>query len=295
LRRAVAAPARVRGRRGLNHARSVRGGGRAPGGHGALAGAGLASDRDAARAALQDQGEPRPAQLRATFGCTAPRRRRELRPHDRGRVPVAMLRRRRVRLSRARARLRWARAHRRGGGWSPHGAAGRARLLLSPGRGRFQAAPESTLKLALAAIEKKKRVHEQVEAWTEALARFECPPEIAALRDELLYAPERAKPETRAFEQACARAGLSPARLFERCGLLADPHAYHINRFLHEFFPRGTGFPEHEVPQGPQDLPPAEAPAFSLDDVGTTEIDDAFSVRPLSGDAVRIGIHIAAP
>ncbi len=163
------------------------------------------------------------------------------------------------------------------------------------GRGRFQAAPESTLKLALAAIEKKKRVHEQVEAWTEALARFECPPEIVALRDELLYAPERAKPETRAFEQACARAGLSPARLFERCGLLADPHAYHINRFLHEFFPRGTGFPEHEVPQGPQDLPPAEAPAFSLDDVGTTEIDDAFSVRPLSGDAVRIGIHIAAP
>lgn len=163
------------------------------------------------------------------------------------------------------------------------------------GRGRFQAAPESTLKLALAAIEKKKRVQAQVEAWTESLARFQCPAEIAALKDELLYAPDRAKPETRAFEQACVRTALSPARLFERCGLLADAHEYHINRFMHEFFPRGTGFPEHEVPQAPADLPAAEAPAFSLDDVGTTEIDDAFSVRPLSEELVRIGIHIAAP
>lgn len=163
------------------------------------------------------------------------------------------------------------------------------------GRGRFQAAPEATLKLALAALDKKKRVQEQVAAWTEALARAECPPEIAALKNELLYAPDRAKPETRAFEQACTRAGLTPARLFERCGLLPDAHEFHINRFLHEFFPHGTAFPQHGVPPPPQDLPLAEAVAFSLDDVGTTEIDDAFSVRTMSEDTVRIGIHIAAP
>jgi len=163
------------------------------------------------------------------------------------------------------------------------------------GRGRFQAAPEGTLKLALAALEKKKRVQEQVAAWTDALVSGECPPEIAALKNEMLYAPDRAKPETRAFELACTRAGLTPARLFERCGLLPDPHEFHINRFLHEFFPHGTAFPRHAVPAAPDDLPLAEAVAFSLDDVGTTEIDDAFSVRPISEDTVRIGIHIAAP
>src|SRR3954470_11168745 len=53
-------------------------------------------------------------------------------------------------------------------------------------RGYFQAAPEATLKLALAGLEKKKRILAQQEAWTKALARFECPPEIAALKDELL-------------------------------------------------------------------------------------------------------------
>jgi exoribonuclease-2 len=162
------------------------------------------------------------------------------------------------------------------------------------GRGRYQAAPEATLKLALAAVEKKKRVQEQVAAWAERLASGECPAEVAALKDELLYAPDRNKPQTRALEQACAKTGLSPARLFERCGLLGDSHDYHLKRFLHEFFPHGTAFPPHEVPRAGEDLPRATLEAFSLDDVGTTEIDDAFSVQRVAG-AVRLGIHIAAP
>ncbi len=163
------------------------------------------------------------------------------------------------------------------------------------GRGRFQAAPEDTLKLALAGVEKKKRLQEQVTQWAAQLARFECPPEIARLRDELLYAPDRGKPETKALEQACAQTGLSTARLFERCGLLPDTHAYHLGRFLHELYPQGTGFPAHETPDAPADLPLAACVAFSLDDVGTTEIDDAFSVTRVSDDELRIGIHIAAP
>jgi exoribonuclease-2 len=162
------------------------------------------------------------------------------------------------------------------------------------GKGRFQAAPEATLKQALAAVEKKKRVQEQVAAWAARLAQGDCPTEIAALKDELLYAPERNKPETRALEQACAQTGLPPARIFQRCGLLSDSHDYHLKRFLHEFFPRGTAFPPHELPPLPEDLPRAAAVAFSLDDIGTTEIDDAFSVQRLAL-GVRIGIHIAAP
>jgi exoribonuclease-2 len=162
-------------------------------------------------------------------------------------------------------------------------------------RGRFQAAPEATLKLALAGLEKKKRILAQEEAWVRALGRLECPAEIAALKDELLYAPDRNKPETRALEHACRERGLTPARLFERCGLLDDTHEYHLKRFLREFFPRGIAFPPHAVPDAPQDLPLASALAFSLDELGTTEIDDAFSVTRLDSGRLRIGIHIAAP
>lgn len=163
------------------------------------------------------------------------------------------------------------------------------------GRGRFQAAPEATLRLALAGVEKKKRIEAQIDEWAASLARFECPPQIAALKDELLYAPERAKPEAKAFERACKQTGLTAARLMQRCGQLADSHAYHLNRFRHEFFARGTGFAPHPLPEAPEDLPLAEAEAFSLDDLGTTEIDDAFSVVRTGPDELRIGIHIAAP
>jgi exoribonuclease-2 len=163
------------------------------------------------------------------------------------------------------------------------------------GKGRFQPAPEETLKLALASIEKKKRTQEAIEQWTERLARFDCPAEIAALKEELLYQPDRNKPQAKALEQACRQTGLAPARLLERCGLLGDPHEYHLRRFLHEFFPRGTGFPPHEVPAADGALPLAPAPAFSLDDIGTSEIDDAFSVQRFPDGRVRIGIHIAAP
>jgi exoribonuclease-2 len=163
------------------------------------------------------------------------------------------------------------------------------------GRGRFQKAPAETLRLALASAEKKRRAQEEVARWAQALARFECPPEIERLRDELLYAPDRGKGETKALEQACKETGLAPARLFERCGLIADSHAFHLNRFLFEFYPRGTSFPPHEVPEPPADLPLAPAEAFSLDDAGTTEIDDAFSLVRVSEGEWRIGVHIAAP
>lgn len=163
------------------------------------------------------------------------------------------------------------------------------------GRGRYQAAPEETLKLALASAEKKQRVQAQIADWAASLARFSCPSEIERLRDELLYAPDRNKPETKALEQACQATGLTSARLFERCGLIADTHAYHLNRFLYEFYPRGTAFAPHEVPSPPADLPLAPVTAFSLDDASTTEIDDAFSLTRVSEDEWRVGIHIAAP
>lgn len=175
------------------------------------------------------------------------------------------------------------------------------KLLSAPmyfyrrGKGRFQPAPAETVKLALAGLEKKRRAQEAISAWAVALARGECPEEVAALKDELLYAPDRGKPQTKALEQACKETGLAPARLFERCGVLGDSHDYHLRRFLYEFFPRGTAFPPHPTPKLPDELPLAAAGAFSLDDVGTTEVDDAFSLQRLDGERLRIGIHIAAP
>jgi exoribonuclease II len=163
------------------------------------------------------------------------------------------------------------------------------------GRGHYRAAPPETLRAALAGIEKRRQRELQVEQWTERLAQGEFPEAMGPLRDELLYAPDRNRPETQALERACERTGLSPAKLLERAGVLPSSHDYHLNRFLFEHFPKGVGFPQGLEPHEPADLPLASAAAISLDDQSTTEIDDAFSVMEMAGGRLRVGIHIAAP
>ena len=163
------------------------------------------------------------------------------------------------------------------------------------GRGWYRAAPPETLRAALVGIERKKQQQAQISAWAERLERGAFPEEFLPFREQLLYKPDRNRAETKALEEACTRTGMSPAKLMERCGALPSSHDYHLNRFLYEYFPKGTDFPlKFEIAEL-RALPVAEAEAFSLDDMATTEIDDAFSLAPLAGGRIRVGIHIAAP
>ncbi len=163
------------------------------------------------------------------------------------------------------------------------------------GKGRFRKAPADILAAALANLEKKRQQALAMEGWINELKEFRLPPEIGALTDALLYAPDRNKPETKAFEAACAETGLTAAQLLFKCDAIKSPYFLHYRRFLHEQFPKGTGFPALDAPRLPSDLPRADVRAFSIDDAQTTEIDDALSVVRLPGIGSRIGIHIAAP
>ena len=163
------------------------------------------------------------------------------------------------------------------------------------GKGRFRKAPPDILAAALASLEKKRQQALAMEGWIADLKEFRLPAEIAPLTDALLYAPDRNKPETKAFETACAETGLTAPQLLLKCGAIKSAYYLHYKRFLHEQFPKGTGFPNLEAPGLPTDLPKAEVRAFSIDDANTTEIDDALSVTWLPGIGTRIGIHIAAP
>jgi exoribonuclease-2 len=166
------------------------------------------------------------------------------------------------------------------------------------GRGRYRKAPADILQAAKAGLEKKRLAQLAVERMCAQLVAGEAPPEFAAVREMLLYAPDRNRNETKALEAACAASGRSAAALFHACGLLASSHNFHFGRFLHEYFPSGQGgtkFPEFAVPSAPTFDTVADVAAFSIDDAATTEIDDAFSVTPRAAGGWRIGIHIAAP
>ncbi|RPI43703.1 MAG: RNB domain-containing ribonuclease, partial [Betaproteobacteria bacterium] len=163
------------------------------------------------------------------------------------------------------------------------------------GKGRYKAAPEDALKSALAAVERKERQAQLQQRYVEELSAGRFPAEFEPLRERLLYKPDRNTVEAKALESVCEQLKLSPAKLFERCGALPSSAQYHLGRFLFENFPQGTGFPELALPELPADLPLAGAPAYSIDDAATTEIDDAFSVVRRDGGGWRVGVHIAAP
>ena len=183
----------------------------------------------------------------------------------------------------------------------PHEAAG---LILSlhhapiyfykKSKGRYKAAPEASLKAALAGIEKKKRQALVQQEYIDALKAGQLPEAFKSIALQLLFKPDKNSIEYKALDAACKELLTTPPSLMLQVGGIASPKELHLNRFLFEHFPRGTGFAAVPLPVAPA-LPVADVRAFSIDDVTTTEIDDAFSVVRLADGRIRVGIHIAAP
>lgn len=163
------------------------------------------------------------------------------------------------------------------------------------GKGRYKAAPADALAAAKAALERKAREAELRAEWADALKSGGLPEPFRAKVFELAHKPDKNSLEYKALMDACAETGLSPVRLLDKCGAIPSSHEFHFQAFLLEHFPKGVGFPELVPPEPPPELPPGDAPAFSIDDAATTEIDDAFSVIFRPDGSVRVGIHIAAP
>ena len=162
------------------------------------------------------------------------------------------------------------------------------------GKGRYRAAPADVLKAALAGAERKRQQLALQARYIEQLSRFELPVEFSGQLAQLLYQPDRNTLEAKALEAACVATHLSAAHLLQRSGAIPSTHDYHVQKFLFEHFPKGTGFPPIELDTW-EPLPQASVHAFSIDDSTTTEIDDAFSVEELSAGNWRVGVHIAAP
>ena len=161
-------------------------------------------------------------------------------------------------------------------------------------KGVFKAAPEETLKQALAAIERKKQQDAQIDAWAEALKRGEMPSEIAADLKTILHAPDKQSLTYKAFTKAADALKTSAYELAKKTGGITSIPQYLQDGFEIKYFPKGTDFPDLPLPEMP-DLPKADVTAFSIDDESTTEVDDALSLTDLGNGMKRVGIHIAAP
>ena len=169
------------------------------------------------------------------------------------------------------------------------------------GRGRFQRAPEEQLQAGLAAIERKQKELELQSAWQQEFVAGKFPEKLRPLANQLLFSPDKNSSAYKALTAACAETGESAAQLMIRCEALDSPLAYHQGMFLKSHFPNGADHDKSiSIDQAAYEeaiahLPVAQVQAFSIDDAGTTEIDDALSVTELLDGGHRVGIHIAAP
>ena len=169
------------------------------------------------------------------------------------------------------------------------------------GRGRFQRAPLEQLQAGLAALERKQKELEQQSTWQQELVAGTLPAALQSFASQLLFSPDKNTTAYKALTAACNETGESPAQLMIRCRAIDSPLAYHQGMFLKTHFPNGSAHSQTSAVD--QDayaaaiaqLPLADVKAFSIDDAGTTEIDDALSVTELVDGGHRIGIHIAAP
>ncbi|PUE29908.1 ribonuclease catalytic domain-containing protein [Limnohabitans sp. Jir72] len=163
------------------------------------------------------------------------------------------------------------------------------------GKGRYRKAPAEIVQQALAAIEKKKQIQAQIEAWAADLVAGTCPAPIREQLYKILFRPDKNTPEYKAVVEASKGSQMAPLDLLQKAGAIASAWDFHWQRFLFDLFPKGTGFPALQAPAITDELPLSPVQAFSIDDSHTTEIDDALSLQGLGSGTVTVGIHIAAP
>ena len=163
------------------------------------------------------------------------------------------------------------------------------------GRGRYKPAPPEILTAALAALEKKQRQAALTQEWADQMIAGTLPEAVAQAAVSLITRPDKNSQAWKALDAACTSTQQSPERLLLSLGAWPHALALHKGRFLATHFPRGLSFGEVSLTEAGQELPLAEVEAYSVDDITTTEIDDALSVAVLADGTFRVGIHIAAP
>jgi len=166
-------------------------------------------------------------------------------------------------------------------------------FFYKKGKGRYKPATPDNLRAAKAGIERKKREEAQRTEWVEALSQGHFPDAWLPRWREFLYRPDRNLAEVKALEASATERGMTIPKLLAECGVFESPLAFHRERFVFEWF--GEPDVDFILDFDASVLPKASAEAFSIDDVTTTEIDDAFTVIALPDGNWRIGIHIALP
>ena len=166
------------------------------------------------------------------------------------------------------------------------------------GKGRYKAAPPDGARRRRSPRSSASAGRRSRRPATSAqLTEGKLPPEFAPMLDRLLYAPDRQLDRVEGARggerRSEAHAGAPDRALRRRCRPRATTTS---TASCSSIFRAARRFRPARAAPGRTTCRSRRRTAFSIDDVTTTEIDDAFSVTPLCRTAtLSVGIHIAAP
>ena len=164
------------------------------------------------------------------------------------------------------------------------------------GDGEFAPAPKEEMEKARDSLSARKIRRGEERQFARELAEGKVPDEIAQNAVQLMTVPDKGSAAFRALKKHAGGDGANIARFFIEKGVLPDAKAYFSALFERAWRTRNAPDEKGEFKLSPPpEWPVAAATAFSVDDAGTTEVDDAFSATVRGDGRLRIGVHIAAP
>ena len=163
--------------------------------------------------------------------------------------------------------------------------------------GRLMPATAQEVAGALSSIDKRAALEGKAAALEKTLSDGKIPEDIVKDCPFFLLGKKKHTPSAKALKKIAG--GFSPeilADFFITRGVLADTRDYWRTLFNHEWqLPDNPQTSEKPTIADFSNIPLAKTQAFSIDEKGTTEVDDAFSISDNGNGNHRIGIHIAAP
>ena len=160
----------------------------------------------------------------------------------------------------------------------------------------FAPAPREEMEKARDSLSVRRVRRDAEREFVAELEAGRIPEEIASNAARLMTAPEKGSAAFRALKKHAGGDGPNIARFFIDKGVIPDAKAYFSALFEHAWRTRAAPEADADLQLAPPpDWPAASASAFSVDDAGTTEVDDAFSAVVRGDGRWRIGVHIAAP
>lgn len=111
----------------------------------------------------------------------------------------------------------------------------------------------------------------------------------------LINKPDKNSLEYKAAMRATKELKISLVEMLFKLGIINSIEEMMESQFIRQYFPNGTELADFTITDHAEDLPlNSTRNVFSIDELMTTEVDDAFSISK-HNDGWLVGIHISAP